>query len=126
MKIDTENIFLIDGIGASMSAIALGVVLPYFQQWVNMPLPILFILCGLAIGFALFSFTIYILTSPSNSRWLRRIMLANLSYCTLTALLVYKYFNILTQLGLTYFIGEILIILTLVGLEYKIYRNNTA
>lgn len=47
------------------------------------------------------------------------IALLNTMYCVATALLCIKYYNVLTALGLAYFAGEILIILTLVYIEVK-------
>ena len=109
---------MIDGIGAIVSAVALGLILPAFPNFFGMPHGALYLLAGLALGFAVYSL-ICAFTDQTDSKWLWTIMVANLSYCVLTASLVYHHREVLTIWGIFYFVGEIFIILGLVYWESK-------
>ena len=50
-------------------------------------------------------------------------MIANLLYCILSAGVVLFFSSELTLVGFSYFIFEIVVILTLVYMEYKIYKS---
>lgn len=118
-----RTIFLLDGVGALISALSLGVILPAFQEWIGMPHKVLYQLASLATIFAFYSLTRYKFADLSNPNWLRGIIALNLSYCALSLTLVVTHFESLTALGLTYFILEKVIVLAIVGLEWKILRE---
>lgn len=114
-----KKIFLIDALGAFISLIMLGFVLPYFQTSIGMPLKILFTLSFIAEFFALYSFSCYLLNSVHSKTLLRIIASLNFLYCLSSFGLIVYYFNVLTFLGVSYFILEKIIILTLVYFEFK-------
>lgn len=116
-KLNARKLLLIDGIGALVSALFLGVVLVVLQPHIGMPVETLHLLAILAVIFAIYSFGSYFLLKEKWSYYLQIIALVNLSYCLLTLGLVIKYFEKLTLLGLAYFGIEILIIFILVRLE---------
>jgi hypothetical protein len=118
-----KSMFLIDGVGACVSAVCLGLVLPAVQAWVGMPSPLLYVLAAIAALFALNACAAYRLAGDHASRWLRLIMGANLLYCVLTASLVIWQRAALTGWGLAYFGGEIVIILGLVYAEGRALRG---
>ncbi len=120
MKIHRTNIFLIDGIGAVISAILLGVVLPAFQVWIGMPIHILYLLATMALIFAAYSLSCFYIMKPVRLGWLKAILFANVFYCVVTGVAVIYFFDSLTGLGLTYFLLELAIILSLVIFERKL------
>jgi hypothetical protein len=71
-------VFLIDGLGALVSALLLGVVLPFFQDHLGMPLPIFYGLAALAATFCIYSLSCFFLVRTHQRKWLQAVMLANL------------------------------------------------
>ncbi|MFV1884766.1 MAG: hypothetical protein ACMZ7B_09780 [Balneola sp.] len=119
MTKEPENLFLLDAVGASVSAFFLGVILPGFQPFFGMPNEVLYILASLACLFAIYSFACFFQEPENAPFFLRIIALINLLYCGLTLVLVFYFSNVLTSFGIAYFVGEILLILALVGFELK-------
>ena len=112
-----KRLFLVDGVGALLSAAMLGGVLAHFPEAVGMPRGTLLSLAGLATVFAVYSFGSY---CWAGARWrplLRLIAFVNLAYCGLTLALVCMEYNTLHWLGMVYFLLEIALILVLVGVE---------
>ena len=119
VAISPKRIFLIDGIGAFVSAIMLGIVLIRYNDFIGMPKNVLYILAGLAGIFALYSFTNYFQLRRNWKQYLKGIAIANFLYCCLTLGCVLYYWRLLTGLGLLYFILEMIVISLLVVLELK-------
>ncbi|MCB0705755.1 MAG: hypothetical protein KDC34_10620 [Saprospiraceae bacterium] len=126
MTLQPEKIFLLDGIGALLSAFFLGVLLVRFEAVFGMPKSALYLLASLACLYALYSLSCYFRFSPRrrgnkiNTNWrpyLRGIAMANLFHCCLTFGFVIYYYAKLTPLGLSYFLLEFLIIIFLVRIE---------
>jgi hypothetical protein len=119
-SLPSRKLFLIDGFGAVLSAILLGLVLTSFKPWFGMPVNVLYILASLAALFALYSFSCFLLNPRNWKLFLKVIAFTNLTYCCLTLSLVYLYFADLTSLGVAYFLLEIIIIAVLSATELKI------
>lgn len=114
-------VFLIDGIGATVSAFFLGVVLTALQGYIGMPLPVLVFLALVAVAYGTYSIASYYM-SQDWRRGLRIISSANVAYCVVTAGLVVAFWGRLTVLGVTYFVLEILVIGGLVMVERRLAR----
>ena len=112
---------MIDSAGAFLSALLLGVVLPYFEEVFGMPPYVLFYLSGIAFVYSVYSFCCYFFDFRNLRLHLRNIIIANLLYCFLTASLVFFYYDSLLALGLIYFVIEIIIVLVLVVFEAAAY-----
>ena len=119
-----RKMLLFDGIGAVFSAFMLGVVLVKFNSSFNMPVNELQFLALVACVFAVYSLGCYFFAKQNTKLYLTVIAVANLLYCCLTAWLVFTHGKELTTLGLLYFIGEILVILSLVIVELKVAKQN--
>lgn len=109
-----RQLFLLDGLGALVSAFFLGYVLVQWEAFFGMPREALYYLAGLAGLFALYSLTCYFLGPRPLRRYLRFIAGLNLLYCFLTLGLVIHHYPSLSFWGRAYFILEIGIILGLV------------
>jgi hypothetical protein len=114
-----KNIFLLDSIGAFLTALLLGFVLVEFQDAFGMPQKTLYFLSALALAFALYSSCCYYFIPSKWNSFLSVIVVANILYCCLTTGLIFYHFQTLTILGLTYFILEIIIIVCLIFIEIK-------
>jgi len=119
-----RKLFLIDGIGAVITALLLSLVLAQFEPYFGMPAKILYILAGLAVVFAFYSFSCYWLLNNNYSVFLKGIATANILYCLLTIALMIYFHNSLTWLGIAYFVGEIILVLSLAQVEIKTSRNS--
>ena len=121
MNLIPRNIFLCDGIGALLTATLLAAVIAPFETLFGMPPNVVYSLSAIAVVFAVYSLACH-LTRPSNWPTLLRIIAsANLLYCILTLILLFVYRGEITAFGFAYFIGEILVVLTL-----SIYELHTA
>lgn len=117
-----RQLFLVDAVGAMVTAFLTGIVLTYFESFFGMPKSVLIPLALVACVFAVYSWTCYFKLDFKNNNWrnfLKIIAVANLLYCLTTLGFVITYFEQLTTFGIVYFIGEILIVVTLVMVEWK-------
>lgn len=94
-----KNIFVIDGLGALLSAMFLSFVMPAIPSYIGMPAGGLRALACLALLLALYSLSCYRFANPSQPRWLRIATRCNLIYCALTAGLVVHYLRAAHRAG---------------------------
>jgi hypothetical protein len=113
-------VFLIDAIGATVSAFFLGVVLTALGEYVGMPRTVLLFLALVALAYGACSIGCYSLRPREWRPWLRAISSLNLAYCGLTAALLVVFRARLTFLGATYFLLEILLIGALALVERRV------
>lgn len=118
-KLQPKTIFLIDGIGALLSAILLGLVLTRFESFFGLPKNVLYVLSGIAVLFSIYSLTNAVIKPDKSAPRLRFIAVANLLYCVLTVVLLIAFYQQLTVYDLLYFVGELLIILSLAYYELR-------
>lgn len=117
-----QKIFLIDAVGAVASILFL-ICLYSFEGFFGMPKSVLSIFIGIAILFSIYSTTIYIANPLNWKVYLTVIACLNISYCIFTVYHIYRNFDTLTSFGYTYFVAEILIVLTLSKYELKLTRK---
>ena len=110
MTIPPRNCFLIDGVGALVTASSLGLLLAPFESLFGMPSRIVYVLAIIAAAFAMYSLVCYLIQPSNWPVFLRVIAVANLSYSVLTILLLFVYRLEVTALGIAYFIGEIIVV----------------
>lgn len=115
-----KRLFLIDAIGALVSAVMLGFVLTGFESSFGMPVKTLRILAIIPVLYFFYSFTCFVKTPRNWRKYLRAIAAANVSYCALTFGLLFYHFGPLTLLGIGYFVGEMVIILALALVELRL------
>lgn len=115
----SRKLFLIDAIGALVSTMMLGVVLIRLESLIGMPPDILYLLAGIAALFFINSSTCYLRNIQNWKPYLKIVAVANLIYCCLTAVLVIALYDMLTFLGIAYFIGEIVLVVMLSTFELR-------
>lgn len=116
-------LFLIDAIGALLSACLLFIVLINFSEYFGMPEIILRRLATTALLLCLYSSLCALSLRRNFKIFIRVIGIANLLYCALTLGLVVVYYSDLTNLGIAYFLGEILIICGIACLELTVAKS---
>lgn len=124
MILKHKKIFLIDSLGALISAFFLGIVLVRFEIAVGIPKEVLIILAILACVLALYSFINYLFVIKSWQFYIRIIALVNLVYCCLTIGFLTYFHGKITVLGCAYFFIEIIIILILANIEINVAKYN--
>jgi len=115
-----KYLFIIDAIGAAVTAYFIGIVLVKFDAYFGMPRQVLYVLATIALIFWVYSTCCYLFIKRNFKPFLKLIIFANLLYCCLTIALLFFYFKQLTILGFVYFIGEILVIVGLVLIEKRV------
>ena len=123
IKFTERTMFICDGIGALLSALMLGIVLPEFQSLVGLPTSILHLLAGLASLYAVYDFCCLRWVDHRNPRWLSGVIVANLSHLVLTLRYLWVYRSDIQIFGVAYFVGELLVILVIVIYQVKIVKR---
>jgi hypothetical protein len=122
MKLNIKNIFLFDGAGAFFSFLGTGLVFPLFSQELGVPAETFYLLATFPLVYCLYSFVCHFLVSQKKLWMLALIMIANLFYCLFSFAILLTH-NEVTPIGQALIAGEILIILGVVFVEYKIYKS---
>lgn len=133
-KMSPRLLFLIDGLGAVLSAALLGLVLARLEGIFGMPPPVLHGLALLAVVFAVYSFFCFGWLSrqvppahdapPRDGRpQLKIIALANLTYAALTLGLVLYLYPQISLWGLVYFALELVVVVGLALVELAVSRS---
>lgn len=118
-----KTLFLLDGIGAFITAFLLFAILRTFNEYVGLPEGTLTLLSVIAACFCVYSLGCFFLVKANWQQFLKAIIIANLLYCCVTlGLVVYNYSSV-TMLGVTYFLVEIIVVCVLVSIELKVVRG---
>ncbi len=123
----TKNIFFIDAIGALITAILVLFLVGGLPSFFGLEPKICKILGLIALGFFAYSLINHFLI-PKSRYFVKRltiISILNLLYAFVTFSLVFGILKIgskseLTTMGKLYFIGEIIVVLIIVGIELRI------
>lgn len=110
MTIVHRKLFLIDGVGAVVTATLLALLLAPFEPLFGIPSGVVYVLAVVAVGLAVYSLTCFLIRPSNWPTFLQIIAVANLSYCVLTLILLFVYRFEVTALGVAYFVGEIVIV----------------
>lgn len=114
-----KKLFIIDSLGALVTAILIGIVLRMLEDIFGMPEKALNVLGAIAVGFFIYSMSCYFFVAKNWRTYLKLIASANLLYCCLSIAYVIYFYSSLTILGWIYFIVEIVIVGGLVWVELK-------
>ncbi|MEM9848273.1 MAG: hypothetical protein AAF847_10315 [Bacteroidota bacterium] len=114
-----KAMLLVDGLGALLTALSIGVVLVQLERYFGMPPNVLYPLAYTAGGFAIYSLSCAFFLTDFQRIHFILIMLANTLYCTATLMLVFYFWQQLTVLGILYFLIEILIVGYVIWLEKR-------
>lgn len=119
-----KTLFLIDSLGAILTAFFLFVIMQLFNEYFGMPKTVLIYLSIIAICFCIYSTACFLFLKRRCTPFIRLIGFANLFYCVLTIGLLIKYYPLLTIIGITYFLIEIVIICGLSYVELNVANKN--
>ena len=122
-ELNPKKLFLIDGFGAMLSVFLLGVVLMKFEEVFGIPSSALYILAVIPIFYATYDFYCYRKRHQKIGLFLKGIAILNLIYCCISLGLAFYHFGIITNLGWIYILIEIIIILLLAIIEFRVGRK---
>ena len=114
-----RQLFLIDSLGALVTACLTGLVLTRFEAVFGIPLMVLYKLAIVALIYAVYSISCYCFIKTNWKPFLTAIAIANSIYIFITIGLVFFFYPKVSVLGLIYFLGELTIIAGLVFIEIK-------
>lgn len=120
--LNEKNIFLFDAIGAVLSASLTLIILPHFSELIGLPKEILYGLGVFPVVYGAYSFSCYLLIKKTKPLFLLAIIVANLIYCAISAALI-LFYGALSGAGKALLFLEILVILAVVGIEFKVYKK---
>lgn len=120
--LDSKNVFLFDGIGATVSTLFAGFLLPRFSLQIGVTTSDLYCLASLAFIYSIYSFYCYKFVAATKPWMLIGIILANGFYCSVSSGIIFFYRS-LTVTGAVLFSMEIFVVLLVIGLELNVYRK---
>ena len=119
-----KALFLLDSAGAFMTAFSLFVIVRQFNEYFGMPKKELTYLSLVAFCFCIYSAACFLFLKRGLLLFIKFIGIANLIYCALTIGLLIKYRSLLTIIGTTYFLIEIVIICGLSYVQLNVATRN--
>lgn len=120
VELNPQKLFLIDGVGAILSAFLVGVVLTKFERIFGIPPETLYFLAVIPLFFALYDLYGYQSKNQKIGLLLKGIATLNLIYCLISIGLIIHHFDTITVLGWIYILIEIIIVLILAIIEFKV------
>ncbi len=120
VKRHPNKLFLIDGLGAILSAFLLGVVLVKLERFFGIPCYALYFLAALPICFAVYDFYCYRKKKNNPEKFLKGIAIINLLYCGISIVTAWYHSKTITPLGWSYIILEVLIVIALAIIELRV------
>lgn len=117
--IQTRTLFIVDAVGAAISALILGVVLMRFDHIFGMPREALIVLAAIPAAYLVYDLVCLATKRAQQARFMLIIALLNLGYCCISALFAFQNARSLTTVGWAYFVGEILLVFALAFTELR-------
>jgi hypothetical protein len=114
-----KGLFLLDSLGALMTATLLFGILKPFHEHFGMPLTTLTYLSLVALLFFIYSLSCFLFVSKNWQWFLKAIAVGNLVYGCVTIGLVVYFYQRMTVLGVAYFLIEAMLVCGLVFVEWK-------
>lgn len=117
-----RTIFLFDGIGAMLSFLLTGLILPNFSDVLGLSKELIYSLAVFPAVYMVFSLSCYRFVRKIKNWMLLAIILANLAYCLVSGSLLIFHEG-LTDLGKYLLSAELLLVMGVIALEIKVYRK---
>lgn len=118
-KINRQNIFLIDGLGASLSAIFSGLILPLFSEKLGIPPWLLYGMATIAVTFCIYSLFVHFGSKAYRPEFLLAIILANFTYCIFSTILIIFWPGV-TFYGRLVLAYEAIVVLGVIAIEVRV------
>lgn len=119
----TRRLLLVDAIGALVSAVMLGFVLPFVQQHIGLSVELLHLLAIIAVALSVWSAMSYLFSAARWRTFLLITACANAGYCLFTGSVLVRHAVVMEPIGWLYFVGEMALVLLLLGHELRVARS---
>jgi hypothetical protein len=123
-QIPPRSLVLVDAIGALVTAVVVGLVLPSLEPQLGISSTSLHTLAIIATAYAILSWGAFFVLRRWHT-YLRVIGLANLGYVAVTVAVLIAARGSVTGLGAAYFVVEVVIIVALASVELAVARRYT-
>ena len=114
-SLSAKQIFLVDAIGALITAGLLVGLIALFESFFGIPSKPANVLAMIAVAFAAYSGFCFVFLKRRWSSFLIPIIIANTTYCLITLGVIILYIDQITVYGVIYFLFEMAIVLLLVS-----------
>jgi hypothetical protein len=98
-KENPQKLFLLDGLGAVLTATLLVFVLASNENFFGMPSHIVYMLAAFACVLIIFSFSCYFIKPKNPKPYIQLVALCNFMYCVTTIILSLNYYHQLTNVA---------------------------
>lgn len=122
-NINPKRLFLVDGLGAVVSAALLGIVLVKLENVFGIPKSTLYFLASLPCLFAIYDFYCYLKIDNQAGLLLKGIAITNLVYCCISIGLAIYHIKDFTYFGWLYILIEVAIVITIAFAELRVAQN---
>ena len=122
-RVQLRRVLILDALGAALSVMLLGAVLPALEAYLGMPVSVLYGLALWALCCLLYDVGCLALADLARPHWLTGVILLNSAYWFLSGALAIHHRHALTALGVAYFVGELCVIAGIVALEVRVLRR---
>lgn len=122
MTLTPRDWIKIDCLGAAVSALSLGIILPQFPAHIAMPEPVLMQLAGIACVLMAVGLFALLTNLIPVKKMLRVLAVLNSLYIVYTIALVIRHHGQLLLWDYLYFVGELVIILLIIMQEIRVSR----
>lgn len=116
---DPRQLFLINGLGALLSAFLLGFVLVKLERFFGIPQTTLYFLALLPCLFATYDLFCFKVITKNAGAFLKVIAFANLAYCFISIGMAIYHYQKLTVIGWSYISLEVMVLIFLISIEFK-------
>lgn len=114
-----RQVFLADALGALLTTLTLSLLLVRVKSHLGVDAITLYTLASIAALLFLYSTAVFLIKPRNWLPFLKIIAVANMTYCPITFILLWRIHEKLTALAYVYFIGEAVLILSIALAEYK-------
>jgi hypothetical protein len=121
-RLNQKNIFLFDGVGAALSLIVTGAILPRFANQLGVPINVFYFLALFPLLIGVYSLVIYKVVDRPRPLMLAIVMAANILYCFVSGRLIFTLEGI-TGLGQLVLRLELIVLLLVLLIEMKVYKR---
>ncbi len=119
--LNSKNIFLMDTIGAGMSLVITGGLLPLFSEALGVPVRVLYVLATFPLVYSFYALTCFLL--PKRKAWMIiGLVLANSLYCVISgAVMIFS--EGIAMWGYLFLTGEVFVLIGVIAIEWAVYRK---
>lgn len=123
LRDNPRKLFIVDGLGAVVTAFSLSVILVRFEHIFGIPPYMLYILAIFPVVYGLFDIYSFRSNESKWPKYLRVVAILNLSYCFISLAMAFYHAQSIRVWGWLYLINEIIVIVVLSIFELSVAQK---